>query len=134
MNWEFIASSSNILILWNFQLNHIKGKGKCGSDALSRFPWKEEESDSDIFSLSSVDEAIIGSISGDLSLEEVKEETKHDENMQRVMKLIKDNINNKKSWTGLTEFQRVKKSLYELNGMLMFKDRVVIPKNMREAV
>ena len=122
---------------WRFRIRHLPGKTNLAADAASRYP----AADTDISILTDGDQTeqtIIAAISREvedmttISWELIAEETRKDKILSKLIAAIDD------SFTGnepsIAEYQRYQDSLYVNDGVVLYKDRVVVPSSLRRMI
>ena len=120
-----------------FSLYHIPGKKNAGSDALSRFPWtptEESEEKDKVEEITGEIEAIISEENLDPKWKTLIENSKLDP----AIKSVVDSLENGNPIEEIDEdsksYMKYKKDLQVQDGVLLFKSRPVIPKNMRKDI
>ena len=118
---------------WSFNIEHMPGKTNCVSDALSRYPTTSTDASDE----SETDEcSIIAGIGRDItdistiSWKDLAMETAKDEALSDVMKYL----SNAPDSTPLNnEYTKYTESLYTCEGVVLYMDRVVMPRSLRKA-
>lgn len=125
---------------WRFDIEHKPGKSNLVADATSRHTIAIEYSESASLSLSSDNDheeiSMIAAIQSDfenltmVTWQRVKEKTQRDSTMQELMSILDNGFPQRKEQLppSLAPFWEFRKSLYLTNGIILYNDRVVIPR------
>ena len=120
---------------WSFEISYLPGKSNCAADAASRYPSPlqvnligEECEEAVLLN------AIGGEIESDIALSWslITKESEKDPVLQELMRAIQDGFSN--PYRNLAPYMRFKNALYLGEGVVLYKDRVVVPSSLREAV
>ena len=115
---------------WFFRIEHMAGTTNCAADAMSRHPaasYDDEPTDEE--------ELIVAGICRDMteistiSWENLVTETAKDETLSKLVKFMEGQIETAQE---NTEFSRYLDYLYVQEGVIMYQDRVVMPKALRQ--
>ena len=144
---------------WYFKVAYLPGKSNCAADATSRHPCPTSainilsiaevaenhttvasvRSAVNMLSIADVEEHhIVASIRSDttnltsISWKTLEDETKHDSVLSQLTNAIQNNFQCDVS--GISSFLRYRDCLYIDNGVIMYQDRVVVPKSLRASV
>ena len=116
---------------WYFQIHHMPGKSNCAADAMSRYPVGELN---DTEGESQTEELLIAGICRDvtnistISWTQIETETSKDKDLSAVISYLEDGKSNAKP---NNELRKYLESLYTLDGVIMYQDRVIMPKSLR---
>lgn len=122
---------------WNFRVKHLPGKTNQAADATSRYPAPDLE----LSNLTDSDHSeilIAAAISNEteefstLSWVKIAEETRKDPVLSLLMKAIDEDFI--EEYPQLSDFLRYKDSVYITDGVVLYKDRVVVPSSLRKIV
>ena len=138
---------------WSFKILHLPGKDNKFPDAASRFPSSYEDDELQMSSLSMAlssirvhelsvaeeeDDIMISTLSSARNIravtwERVKEETGKDPTMQKLMFLLNSIFPPDKSDlpSDIVPYWPVRDSLYVVDGVILMRDRIVLPKTLR---
>ena len=120
---------------WFFNIAHMPGKTNCAADAMSRYP-VDCSTDSPKYP-ENEEEHIVAAICRDvsdvttISWENIASETAKDSSLSPLLCHIMDNNS---SVEINKEFKKYIEGMYACDGVLMYQDRVVIPKVLRSTV
>ena len=122
---------------WHFEIKHLPGKTNLAADATSRYPAPDIELSA--LTVSDQSELLIAAaISNEaeeitsLSWEVLAEETRKDPVLSLLVTAIQEGF--RQEQPQLSEYTRYKECLYETDGVVLYKDRVVIPSSLRKHV
>ena len=122
---------------WRFNISYSPGKTNFAADATSRHPWFYHSvnclSVGDLYerlTISSIrsEAAVVTSISWDI----LAAETGKDSVLSELCRAILGDFQG--VYKGLTSYLRYKDALYIQDGVVMYRDRAVIPKSLRKTV
>ena len=139
---------------WSFEIVHVKGKDNKFPDAASRFPSSLEDENEEMhvsslnMALSSIrvheddpmddNEIHISTINSAANIravtwELVREETGKDVSMRKLVALINSTFPADKSDMppDLVSYWPIRDSLYVIDGVILMRDRIVLPKTLR---
>ena len=133
---------------WRFSIHHLPGKSNYAADATSRHPSPRINDYADDISRalqSNCDEAEVShtvgilkdiSTSFSLSWSDLETATAADATLHRLAYLIENGFPSKRSDLSneLSPFWNFRDSLYVVDGVIVYDDRVVIPKSLRPTV
>ena len=119
-------------LLWNFTIKYLPGKTNEAADATSRYPnFKERVEDVE-------EDRFIGAIMGEVDTRMaipwslVVSETNKDLQLSELIKAIRQDFSN--VYDNIESYLRYKDSFYISEGVVFYKDRVVIPSTLRKKV
>ncbi len=127
---------------WYYKIYHLPGKTNFAADALSRHPsscaslcWKLEAGDH-------IEHALLAMIKRDasnrfsISWEAISRETNNDDCMRSLLEYISKGFPEHlpEHLSSLKPYWRYRHSFSELDGVILYNDRVVIPPSLREKV
>ena len=122
---------------WHFDILYSPGKTNLAADATSRNPWSPtltcQMSIGDLtehLTVAAINNEVVNTTS--VSWEAVATETKRDPVLSELSVAVQDGFQG--SYSRLAEFMRYRNSLYLQDGVVMYQDRVVIPKSLRHIV
>ena len=122
---------------WYFQIEHLPGITNLAADATSRYP----SPNSEMSSLTVTDQSellIAAAISREaeeitsISWSLLAEETKNDPVLSILITAIAEGFS--QEYPSLSAYSRYRDSLYTTDGVVLYKDRVVIPSSLRKTV
>ena len=119
---------------WYFKIYHMPGKTNSAADATSRYP---SPSNPETFDDELAMTAAIHSESNKLigiSWECLVNATKEDTAMSKLLKVIQEGYPDNAKESGIAIYWMYRESLYILDGVVMYKDRVVVPPSLRDRV
>ena len=129
---------------WYFEVAHLPGKTNSAADATSRHPshstYAEQASVSLCSTMDSAEQSIVAAIRNDatsftaLSWERIVKETGSDPDMCLLMESIEQGFLDSKSNKTVASFWSFREALYNSEGAIMYKDRVLIPPTLRNEV
>ena len=124
---------------WNFTIAHLPGTSNHAADATSRHP-----SPAGTISLveqnDCLESAIMASIQRTFSVDaaiswdRLAQVTLEDQNMQLLLQCIQNGFPNDLRHPSIEPYWKYKHGLYELNGVVLYDDRAVIPLSLRPQV
>ena len=125
---------------WRFKTRHLPGKTNVAADATSRHPSPAGE-----MSMLGVDDYIESAIAASIhrhvdsdlliSWQKLVDETQKDPEMQDLLTCIRNGFpEGDKHRSSLSNFWRYRDALYELDGVVLYDDRVVVPPSLRSQV
>ena len=126
---------------WAFQIHYVEGDQNAGPDFISRNPAKDEEDDYTDFAAvtEEMEVTLAAAVRSDLMeakavmWERVMEETVKDETLEKLKELARSGF--PEDWETWPErcknFFPFRKDLYEVEGVVLWKMRVVIPKALQ---
>ena len=125
---------------WRFEIRHLPGISNSAADAASRHPAPSGQLDAlTIHDTSEV--ALIAAIQHEatalttLSWETIAHATSEDPTLSKLQQSVRDGFT--EANTGdpqLAPFLKIKDSIYDQEGVLLFQDRVIIPQSLRQPV
>ena len=125
---------------WYFKIAHLPGKSNYAADAASRYPSANgglnllEAADIQESALMS---AIQNEASGELCItwDKLTEVTSQDPEMQTLLQCIHNGFNDAQRIDPvINQYWQYRYQLYELDGVIMYNDRVVVPACLRKQV
>lgn len=130
---------------WSFSIQHLPGKSNCAADATSRHPSATNETSDNLhdhLSIDDVETAMSAAIRHDtreftaLSWERIAAETASDPTFSRLLEGIDNGFTDVSRTTvpGIAPFWTYRESLYAIDGVILYEDRVVIPPSLRDEV
>lgn len=121
---------------WNFTIRHMPGKTNCAADAASRYPAPCHHTDS--ATLAGDEESlVVASMNRDMdSISSISwnclvKETAKDETLSYLLHHIERG--SEPNPESCKEFSQYIDALYSLNGVILYNDRVVVPRSLRNA-
>ena len=117
---------------WYFSIEHMPGKTNCFADAMSRHPVTPS---TDISAVDNEEAAIVAGICRDvtdiscISWDSLANETGKDETLCVVLDYLSGQINDPRL---CTEYSKYLEHFYVHDGVIMYHDRVVVPKSLRK--
>ena len=123
---------------WRFSIVHLPGDTNSAADAISRYPTTHDP-EAQIFSEEEEAEvsAIKFSMQSDLTVswDDMVSHTQQDPDLCAILVYIQDGFpTNCPDSEVLHSFWQYRKALYELDGVIMYDDRVVVPRTLRQKV
>ena len=123
---------------WRFDIIHRPGKTHFAADATSRNPVGDAEDDD----LMCSEIAMIGSMSESfnkvqaVTWSRVKAEMQRDKDMRALLELVSKGLpeNRQEMPPEIIEYFKYRESIYEVDGVLICRDRILIPPKLREEV
>ena len=122
---------------WYFRIEHLPGTTNLAADAASRYPAPDHE----VSTLTHADHSesiIAAAISREaedattISWSRLAHETMHDPSLSALITAIKEGFT--QEYPMLTSYIRYKESLYVIDGVVLYRDRVVVPSALRQTV
>ena len=123
---------------WKFSIVHLPGKTNLAADATSRHPSPSETEGPDM-----TEAAMAGSIQSDatnimmLTWDMIKVETTRDATLRKLLEFCSEGFPQcpaEDSATDLAPYWPIRDALYDQDGVLIYKDRVIIPSSLRQLV
>ena len=128
-------------LLWRFEIEHQPGKSNFAADATSRHPVDHNHAAKiDLQTECDQDEAsMINAIQTDfenlkaITWQRVRDETQKDSTMTKLMEILEQGFPPKKDFLppSLAPFWEFRNSLYLCDGVVLYKDRVVVPQSLQ---
>ena len=116
---------------WYFRVEHMAGTTNCAADAMSRHPAMSPEEDE----WENEEEMMIAGICSDIedistiAWEYVARETNNDDSLCSIKEFLSGNYENVQI---SQEYERYIEYLYIQEGVVMYQDRVIMPKSLRK--
>ena len=116
---------------WYFRVEHMAGTTNCAADAMSRHPAMSPEEDE----WENEEEMMIAGICRDIedistiAWEDVARETNNDDSLCSIKEFLSGNYENVQI---SQEYERYLEYLYIQEGVIMYQDRVIMPKSLRK--
>ena len=117
---------------WKFDIAYLPGKTNAAADAASRYPSPNLADciDEEVRFMASISGEIESTIA--LSWDRLVKETKDDVTLRNLVQAIKEEF--RFNHPSISSYMRFRNSLYNGDGVVMYKDRVVVPTSLRKAV
>ena len=122
---------------WYFKIEHMPGKTNEAADAISRYPSALETERT----LTDNEEGIIAAainremeIKTNISWEVLKEETLKDQKLSKLLRAIEENNTEGIENEVRNEYERYIEAFYASEGVVMYRDRVVVPPSLRMSI
>ena len=122
---------------WHFNIAYLPGRTNHAADATSRYPapgvsvnilHSEDQAESFLMS------AIVCEIGEMMAIpwDKLVRATRNDQSMLTLIRAIKQGFTG--SYKSISQFMRYRDALFVSDGVVLYKDRVVIPRSLRKAV
>ena len=131
-------------LLWRFTIKHLPGKNNCAADATSRHPCSVKTAGASVIQVDNADvmeTTIMSSINQEpkesfmMPWSLVAEETAADASLLRLMISIEQGFSDSdKSDEEIALIRQVKDSLYIHDGVIMYQDRILVPRTLRSRI
>ena len=123
---------------WRFEIQHLPGKSNHAADATSRHPSPSGSNTAHVPDLLEI--ALMASVRqdtqelGTLSWHLIAQETAKDASLSSLLQMIEKGKVPDEQDASTAPFWPIRHSLYAEDGVLLFQDRVVIPRSLRPRV
>ena len=122
---------------WQFRIEHMPGKTNNAADTMSRYPAENTDGETP----GDVNEIMIAAaMTRELeditatSWDQIAAETARDQQLSRLMKCLSAESESWKESQELREFARYSEALYISDGVILYHDRVVVPRRLRKTI
>ena len=122
---------------WQFRIEHMPGKTNSAADAMSRYPAENSDSKTP----GDVNEIMIAAaMNRELenvtatSWDQIAAETIKDQQLSILIESLSTNSDSWKEVQELHEFARYSEAMYTSDGVILYHDRIVVPRSLRKSI